>query len=94
MMHIWDTWIVSVLAPDKLLPPLAADGGECTAFPLEKVRWGQARWGQRFFEKLPKGISEIWTVFKLINKLPKNYNFNTRSSVQMHREAVQFVFLL
>ena len=25
-----------------------------------------------FLKKLPKSISEIWTVFKLVNKLPKN----------------------
>ena len=34
-----------------------------------------------FFKKLPKStvcINEIWTVFILINKLPKNYNFDTK----------------
>merc|ERR1711904_259472 len=35
-----------------------------------------------FLKKLPKSISEIWTVFKLINKLPKNYNFNTRCTAK------------
>ena len=29
-----------------------------------------------FLKKLPKSINEIWTVFKLINKLHKNYNEN------------------
>ena len=37
---------------------------------------------------MPKTINEIWTVFKLINKLPNHYNFNT---YLMHHKAVQFV---
>ena len=35
------------------------------------------RWAWDFLKKLPKSINEIWTFFKLINKLPKNYNKNT-----------------
>ena len=35
-----------------------------------------------FWKKLPKSINEIWTVFKLINKLPNNYNFNTRCTAK------------
>ena len=33
--------------------------------------------------KLPKSINEIWTVFKLINKLPKNYTKNTNCTVKL-----------
>ena len=36
----------------------------------------------RFFENMLKSINEIWTIFKLINKLPKNYNFNTRCTAK------------
>ena len=35
-----------------------------------------------FWEKKQKHINEIWTVFKLINKLPNNYNFNTRCTAK------------
>ena len=35
-----------------------------------------------FWKKISKRINEIWTVFKLINKLPNNYNFNTRCTVK------------
>ena len=40
--------------------------------------WGRCRWAWYFLKTLLKGINGILTVFKLINKWPQNYNFNTR----------------
>ena len=45
---------------------------------LEGPRWTWARWAWDFLKKLLKSINESWTVVKLINELPNNYNFNTR----------------
>ena len=38
--------------------------------------------GPEILWKCQKSINEIWTVSKLINKLPKNYNFNTRCTAK------------
>ena len=46
---------------------------ECRELKALKVLDGPELDGPEFFfKKLPKSINEIWTVLKLINKLPKS----------------------
>ena len=56
----------------------------------EKVRWGQARWGQRFFEKIAKkyqwNLDSFQTHQQVTQKLQPKY--------ELHRFAVHLVLKL
>ena len=78
---------VFALQVQRLEQPLTDAELRATGDTSEKVRWGQARWGLRFFEKIAKKYVDS---FQTHQQVTKNLQFH----YQMHRKAVQFVFVL